>query len=338
LRILRKEKVYPLQTYSQYSQQSLPGRRMSEATSSHTSLSHSRSPSHSQHNLHRSGSMSSGTQSNPYGQGISYQSFSSIPGAQQDRRSKASANSGSSGSHSGPRPKSPSSPPPRAPPVLQHSYSQPHYSHPYSRAANDDADEDDGGNRTSAGSLWDYAVYHHGMIDENPMPGGYGASGSGSGSGGARTRSSTSPAPGGRPVSPYQDIMPSMSPPNSASTYTRSSNPQGHVRSPSSQASQFMPMSPPPQSGNTPPSLYTCTTIHEFIPPSNIPLSKTLAKPFLTLTRGSVVHVLRELGTPSKIPGFCDIVEDNGEDCLLMARDERGTVGWCLASFLLPLT
>jgi len=57
--------------------------------------------------------------------------------------------------------------------------------------------------------------------------------------------------------------------------------------------------------------------------------------PMLTLHVGDTVQVLHEAGHPSEhtLPIFVD----DGDDCLLVARDERGNVGWLLASFVLPL-
>jgi len=81
--------------------------------------------------------------------------------------------------------------------------------------------------------------------------------------------------------------------------------------------------------------LYTCTTVHPFIPPPDAYAPSAI--PFLTLQVGDTVQILQELGSPSNYEGFANVIEDDGRDCLLIARDELGVVGWVLASFLVPL-
>jgi len=80
------------------------------------------------------------------------------------------------------------------------------------------------------------------------------------------------------------------------------------------------------------PALYVVTCVHPFHPPRG---AVHLKLPFLTLNVGDHCEVLSEAGPPSMhyaIP----IYVDDGEDCLLVCRDERGRVGWTLASFVLP--
>jgi hypothetical protein len=35
----------------------------------------------------------------------------------------------------------------------------------------------------------------------------------------------------------------------------------------------------------------------------------------------NTVHILQELGSPSNYEGFANVIEDDGRDCLLIARD-----------------
>lgn len=78
--------------------------------------------------------------------------------------------------------------------------------------------------------------------------------------------------------------------------------------------------------------LYTCTTIVPFLPK---PHSMYMDLPMLRLHVGDLVQVLFEAGHPTNhdLP----ISVDDGDDCLLVARDETGRIGWVLASFLVPL-
>jgi len=57
---------------------------------------------------------------------------------------------------------------------------------------------------------------------------------------------------------------------------------------------------------------------------------------FLTLDVGDVVDILLEDGHPSTHEGL-PIYIDDGDDCMLVGRDERDNIGWCLASFVMPL-
>ncbi|KAF9450120.1 hypothetical protein P691DRAFT_701943 [Macrolepiota fuliginosa MF-IS2] len=84
------------------------------------------------------------------------------------------------------------------------------------------------------------------------------------------------------------------------------------------------------------PSKYTCQVVH----PCKVPTigSKPLSYvsfPFFTLKKGEYYDVLQEAGHPSLHPDLPLIVE--GEDCLLLCRDQEGSIGWTLASFLEPI-
>jgi len=81
-------------------------------------------------------------------------------------------------------------------------------------------------------------------------------------------------------------------------------------------------------------ALYTCQVVHECAPP---PGTEYRGMPFFTLRAGKHFAVLAEAGHPSthkELPLYID----DGEDCLLLVRDETSKVGWALASFLLPLS
>ncbi|KAI0253767.1 hypothetical protein BJV78DRAFT_167551 [Lactifluus subvellereus] len=81
------------------------------------------------------------------------------------------------------------------------------------------------------------------------------------------------------------------------------------------------------------PALYGCRVIHTFDPPQGV---KYYGLPFFKLYLGDVYQVLKEAGHPSRhrdLPLFVD----EGEDCLLLARDSSGALGWLLASFLFPV-
>ena len=56
----------------------------------------------------------------------------------------------------------------------------------------------------------------------------------------------------------------------------------------------------------------------------------------LRLQVGDVVDVLFEAGHPAQHRDL-PIYVDDGDDTLLLARDEQGEVGWVLASFVLPI-
>ncbi|GJJ08517.1 hypothetical protein Clacol_002735 [Clathrus columnatus] len=81
--------------------------------------------------------------------------------------------------------------------------------------------------------------------------------------------------------------------------------------------------------------LYNCTVVHPFsIEGHNLPLYR--GKPFLTLEVGDSLDILSEEGHPREHEDLPVRAEDeNCEDCLLLAKDANGLVGWALASFLI---
>jgi hypothetical protein len=81
------------------------------------------------------------------------------------------------------------------------------------------------------------------------------------------------------------------------------------------------------------PALYTCRVIHECDPPEGV---EYYGLPFFKLFIDDVYHVLKEAGHPSRHRDL-PLLVDEGEDCLLLARDESGELGWLLASFLFPV-
>lgn len=86
-------------------------------------------------------------------------------------------------------------------------------------------------------------------------------------------------------------------------------------------------------SGGQIPALYECRVIHPCEPPAGVAYRQI---PFFTLRVDDVYDILQEAGHPSthhELPLYVD----DGEDCLLLARNEAGDVGWVLASFLLPV-
>ncbi|KAK7052828.1 hypothetical protein VNI00_004147 [Paramarasmius palmivorus] len=81
------------------------------------------------------------------------------------------------------------------------------------------------------------------------------------------------------------------------------------------------------------PAKYLCQVIHPCRPPAPVSYQ---GYPFFTLVEGDSYAILHEAGHPSlhkKLPLYVD----DGEDCLLLCRNESGVVGWALASFLEPL-
>ncbi|KIJ95101.1 hypothetical protein K443DRAFT_683282 [Laccaria amethystina LaAM-08-1] len=79
---------------------------------------------------------------------------------------------------------------------------------------------------------------------------------------------------------------------------------------------------------------YVCQVIHPCKPPAAV---SYFSFPFFTLVEGDLYEVLQEAGHPSIHPKL-PLYVDDGEDCLLLCRDERANVGWALASFLEPLS
>ena len=80
-------------------------------------------------------------------------------------------------------------------------------------------------------------------------------------------------------------------------------------------------------------ALYSCRVIHECDPPEGV---QYYGLPFFRLTLDDVYHVLKEAGHPSRHRDL-PLLVDEGEDCLLLARDSAGELGWLLASFLYPV-
>jgi len=81
------------------------------------------------------------------------------------------------------------------------------------------------------------------------------------------------------------------------------------------------------------PVLYTCRVVHECEPPEGV---EYYGLPFFKLFLDDVYHVLKEAGHPSRHRDL-PLLVDEGEDCLLLARDSSGELGWLLASFLFPV-
>lgn len=79
-------------------------------------------------------------------------------------------------------------------------------------------------------------------------------------------------------------------------------------------------------------TLYVVICVHPFHPPTS---AWHRGLPFLHLETNDVVDVLLEDGHPSTHQDL-PIYIDDGDDCMLVGRDERGGVGWCLASFVMP--
>jgi dynamin-binding protein len=80
------------------------------------------------------------------------------------------------------------------------------------------------------------------------------------------------------------------------------------------------------------PALYTCRVVHECEPPEGV---EYYGLPFFKLFLDDVYQVLKEAGHPSRHRDL-PLLVDEGEDCLLLARDSSGSLGWLLASFLFP--
>ncbi|KAG8927188.1 hypothetical protein FRC02_008415 [Tulasnella sp. 418] len=100
------------------------------------------------------------------------------------------------------------------------------------------------------------------------------------------------------------------------------------------------PVEPPlsasfPDHLDPPPSpLYSCTTIVPFLPPPDTPHYMNL--PMLRLHVGDTIEVLHEAGHPSH--HALPFQVDDGDDCILLARDETGHIGWAFASFVIVTT
>jgi hypothetical protein len=78
------------------------------------------------------------------------------------------------------------------------------------------------------------------------------------------------------------------------------------------------------------PAQYSCRVVHEYEPPEGV---EYYGLPFFKLLLGDVYGVLEEAGHPSRHREL-PLLVDEGEDCLLLARDSGNELGWLLASFL----
>ncbi|PFH52197.1 hypothetical protein AMATHDRAFT_57560 [Amanita thiersii Skay4041] len=78
---------------------------------------------------------------------------------------------------------------------------------------------------------------------------------------------------------------------------------------------------------------YVCRVIHACKPPAAV---SYFSFPFFKLVENEFYEVLQEAGHPSIHPKL-PLYVDEGEDCLLLCRDDKGDVGWALASFLEPI-
>ncbi|OBZ69702.1 Dynamin-binding protein [Grifola frondosa] len=86
-------------------------------------------------------------------------------------------------------------------------------------------------------------------------------------------------------------------------------------------------------SGGQIPALYSCRVVHLCQPPPGVSYRDL---PFFTLLVDDVYDVLQEAGHPSDHDDL-PLYVDEGEDCLLLVRDDIGDIGWALASFLIPV-
>ncbi|KAN0137759.1 hypothetical protein V8E53_004243 [Lactarius tabidus] len=81
------------------------------------------------------------------------------------------------------------------------------------------------------------------------------------------------------------------------------------------------------------PALLSCRVIHECDPPEGV---QYYGIRLFRLSLDDVYRVLKEAGHPSRHRDLPLLVDEN-EDCLLLARDNAGELGWLLASFLFPV-
>jgi len=81
------------------------------------------------------------------------------------------------------------------------------------------------------------------------------------------------------------------------------------------------------------PALYTCRVVHECDPPEHV---EYFGHSFFKLFLDDIYDILKEVGHPSRHPDL-PLVVDAGADCLLLARDMHGELGWLLASFMYPV-
>lgn len=84
--------------------------------------------------------------------------------------------------------------------------------------------------------------------------------------------------------------------------------------------------------------MYLCTVVHQFLLAGHA-LPPYRGLPFLVFNIGDTLEILSEEGHPRDHEALPIRPEDDDcEDCLLLARDQRGTIGWALASFLVLLS
>ncbi|KAI0774903.1 hypothetical protein BD413DRAFT_603443 [Trametes elegans] len=134
---------------------------------------------------------------------------------------------------------------------------------------------------------------------------------------------------------------------------TRGSSESRHRRSPSLPSSMGFNATPSPSpnkatfggsgppsrggrkrsSGGQIPALYECRVIHPVSPPDGVSYRDI---GFFRLRVGEIYDILMEAGHPATHKDL-PLYVDEGEDCLLLARNGVGDVGWVLASFLLPV-
>ena len=115
-------------------------------------------------------------------------------------------------------------------------------------------------------------------------------------------------------------------PPLAITTFYTGSNTSSQPEIPSE-------VSTPSRSLQTARAMYACRVVHPCNPPEGISYRNL---PFFTLRVNTVYDVLKEYGHPSLYEDL-PLYVDDGEDCLLLARDIVGDIGWALASFLIPL-
>ncbi|KAF4598861.1 hypothetical protein EYR38_007272 [Pleurotus pulmonarius] len=122
----------------------------------------------------------------------------------------------------------------------------------------------------------------------------------------------------------YVDPNAPPTPGSNATSFAPSAN-QGYVASNGTGTSR--------KSWSSAPAKYVCQVVHACTPPSGV---SYFSYPFFRLVEGHLYEVLHEAGHPSMHPKL-PLHVDDGADCLLLVRDVNNTVGWALASFLIPL-
>ena len=127
---------------------------------------------------------------------------------------------------------------------------------------------------------------------------------------------------------------------------TGNSSSSRHRRSPSLPSMSSVNLSPRPSPAQSSfdldprdpalqriPTLYECIVVFPLSPPYPVVYR---GLPFFSLRPGQVYGIMVEEGHPSAFPDL-PLKVDDGVDCLMMVRSERGEVGWALASFLQPV-